>query len=284
MNVENRRLVAGVSSFDTRPQLIRWAVDETAARGAELRLVTAVPQRAASERYLPSDAADELRRDAHDTLAQAAKYAEQHRPGLWITTEVVGGRPADVLLAAATHADLLVVGADDQSPFTEAIIGSVPGTLLTTAPCPLVVVPHSDLNIRADMPVVVALDESGTSQAAMAYAFATADRTRRPLRVLHCVLDGHDDGSILPGLARALTGFGALYPRVDAAHDVVAGDPRDVLTQRSRTSALLVLGSRGHGRLASGLFGSVGRTLIRRSGCPVVIARPRSAELTRGMS
>jgi nucleotide-binding universal stress UspA family protein len=55
------------------------------------------------------------------------------------------------------------------------------------------------------------------------------------------------------------------------------GDPTDVLVTMSRHSAQLVLGSRGRGRLASGLFGSVSRALIRRAGCPVVVARAHAA-------
>jgi nucleotide-binding universal stress UspA family protein len=58
--------------------------------------------------------------------------------------------------------------------------------------------------------------------------------------------------------------------------DTVADDPRHALVAASRHAALLVLGSRGRGRLASNLFGSVSRDLIRRSHCPVVIARPQT--------
>lgn len=76
-------------------------------------------------------------------------------------------------------------------------------------------------------------------------------------------------------VARALLGFRELYPDVVVTDEIVRGDPRYVLTEISRSAALLVLGTRGRGRLASGLFGSVSRHLIRHGGCPVVVARPQ---------
>lgn len=277
MNGEHRRVVVGVSSVDYRLPMIRWAAGEAAARGAELRSVTAVPPRAVPEAYLPAERADALRSAAHARLAGAAELATTDHPGLFVTTEVGGGAPAEVLRDAASKADLLVVGEDDQSPFAEAITGSVPGALLTLSPCPLAVVPHTELSTRDGAPVLAALDEPGTSRAAMAYAFAAADRSGRSLVLLRCLPVGGHDHTVPADQARALLGFRELYPHIAVTEVVAPGDPRDVLAERSRDAALLVLGSRGRGRLASTLFGSVSRDLIRRSGCPVVIARPRAA-------
>ncbi len=72
-----------------------------------------------------------------------------------------------------------------------------------------------------------------------------------------------------------MLGFDELYPNVAVTTEITDGDPTDALVAASRTAALLVLGSRGRGRFASTLFGFVSRALIRRSGCPVVVARPR---------
>lgn len=282
MNTEYGRVVAGVSALDARPATIRWAADEAARRDAELLLVTAVPPRAAPEQYLPSDAADGLRDSARAGLTRAAGHAAAWRPGLSVSTELLAGPPAEVLRHAGASADLLVIGADDQSPFAEAITGSVPGSLLTTAPCPLVVVPQAEPVSRATAPVLLALDEPGTAQSAVIYAFAAADRSGRGLHVLHCVPAGAKDHADRHEPARALIGIRELYPRVEVTQETAVGDPRDVLVERSRSASLLVLGSRGHGRFASTLFGSVGRELIRRSGCPVVVARPRPGDLNEG--
>lgn len=278
-NTKRRLVVAGVSTFDSHKWVVAWAAAEAAARDAELRLLTARPGPAAPDRYLPSDPAPAYRAGAEQELTEAAAYIKTNWPGLVVSTELATGPPAAVLRAAAEDADLLVVGADDASPFIEAISGSVPGDLLTTAPCPLAVVPRRELTetkaLPASAPVVVALDEHGTAQAAVAYAFAAAAASGRPLTVLHCLPPGPRDTS--SSVARALIGFRELYPDVVVTDEIEHGDPRYVLTDLSRSAALLVLGSRGRGRLASGLFGSVSRHLIRHSGCPVVVARPQHA-------
>ncbi|MFL6126748.1 universal stress protein, partial [Actinophytocola sp.] len=164
------------------------------------------------------------------------------------------------------------VGADDAGPFTEAISGSVPAELLTTSPCPLAVVPRRETIAPASAPVVVALDEP-VSQAALAYGYATAARNGRPLTILRCATGGVFPEAAAIAQARLLMAFGELYPGVPVSIDVVPDDPRHALVAASRRSAVLVLGSRGRGRLASNLFGSVSRDLIRRSACPVVVAR-----------
>lgn len=53
---------------------------------------------------------------------------------------VVHGHPAWVLLAAAEHADLLVVGNRGHGGFTEALLGSVGQYCVHRAKCPVVVV------------------------------------------------------------------------------------------------------------------------------------------------
>jgi nucleotide-binding universal stress UspA family protein len=279
MNGERNRVVAAVAPTDYRQPMVLWAAAEAAARGAELLLVTAVPAHAAPEQYLPADAADARRDAGLAHLVEAAEKARAAHSGLFVMTDVVTGAPVDVLRHAASDAALVVVGADDQSPFAEAITGSVPGSLLTTLPCPLAVVPHGELAGDLTAPVIAALDEADTSQSALAYAFAAADRSARPLVVLHCLPDGKGGHT---GQTLTLTAFRELYPGVEVTEDVAVGDPKDVLAQRSRHAALLVLGSRGRGRLTSTVFGSVGRDLIRRSGCPVVVARPGSGDVVTG--
>jgi nucleotide-binding universal stress UspA family protein len=273
MNTRSRRVVAGVSTADSRA-LVRWAAAEAATQHAELQLVTARPMPAAPDRYIPNDIAAAHRVAAVRMLAELAQDVAADWPGLAVSTEVVTGPPAAVLRAAADGADLLVVGADDASPFTEAISGSVPGDLLASAPCPLAVVPRREWTTPASAPVVVAFDESPVSQAALTYGYAAAHRTGRPLTIVSC---GTEDYPGRSAATRLHIAFAALYPDVEVSTEVTTDDPRHVLVAASRRASMLVLGSRGRGRLASGLFGSIGRHLIRRSACPVVVARTQPA-------
>ena len=243
-------VVAGVSTMDSRP-VVRWAAEEAAARHVELRLVTAVPERRASP-------------DVTAGWVLAAEVAACW-PGLAVTTDVATGQPAAVLRAAAVGADLLVVGGDDVSPFMEAIKGSVPGELLTTAPCSVAVVPRREWTTPAPTPVVVGLDEPDTADTALAYAFAAAARAGLRVKVMCCA------PGVRTVLRQALVGFGELFPDVVFTVEEAVGDPEVLLATASRAAALVVLGSRS--RFVSWLFGSVSRNLIRRGHCPVVIAR-----------
>ncbi|MCT2587929.1 universal stress protein [Actinophytocola gossypii] len=276
MRPDHDRVLVGVSTVDERLPMVRWAAAEAAARGAELRLVTAVPPATDLERHLPSNSTAAIHERARHRLTRATREAKSAHPELGVTAETTDGAPTDVLPDHGESADLLVVGADDRSPFAEAMSGSVPGTLLTTSPCPLAVVPKTVPPTTADAPVLAAIDQPGTSLAALAYAFAAAQRAHRPLRVLRCLPDGRLPDTSEHEHHLMVLGFGALHPAVSVSEVTVRGDPADVLATHSRRAALLVLGSRGRGRLASTLFGSVSRYLIRRSGCPVVVARSRS--------
>jgi nucleotide-binding universal stress UspA family protein len=53
-----------------------------------------------------------------------------------------------------------------------------------------------------------------------------------------------------------------------------SSDPAGVITGRSEEGVdLLVIGSRGHGRVGT-LLGSTAREIVRRAGCPVLVAPP----------
>ena len=51
-------------------------------------------------------------------------------------------------------------------------------------------------------------------------------------------------------------------------------DPRDLLLEQSKGAALIVVGSRGRGRIRSTLLGSVGVAVARHTACPAIIHRP----------
>ena len=252
-------VVACVSPARPRSELVAWAAAEAWQRGATLELVTAGTAAPTS----------------------AARLASEHRPGLAVATTIVDGPAAPALSTAATSADLLVIGASSQSAFAEAITGSIPGALLTTAPCPVVVVPKNSRPAVPTAPVVVGVDAAPHSQLALEYGFATAARSGRPLAALYCWTAPRDRSERvaertehLRALTIALAGFAERYPDVPVTELLVDGDPIQELTRRSEQAALLVLGSRGHGPLTSLAFGSVSRTLIRSSHCPVAVLGP----------
>jgi nucleotide-binding universal stress UspA family protein len=62
---------------------------------------------------------------------------------------------------------------------------------------------------------------------------------------------------------------------VEAAGEVVEGDPEHVLAESARQADLLVLGSRGYGPVRAVLLGSVSSHLVREAPCAVMVV-PRA--------
>jgi nucleotide-binding universal stress UspA family protein len=62
---------------------------------------------------------------------------------------------------------------------------------------------------------------------------------------------------------------------VDYDSDILEGDPVECIAQAARgwEADLVVVGSRGHGAVASAVIGSVSRGLLKRSPSPVMIVR-----------
>lgn len=54
----------------------------------------------------------------------------------------------------------------------------------------------------------------------------------------------------------------------------IEGHPTEVLMNRAELAELLVVGSRGHGRIFGALLGSVSHYVAARARCPVVVIKP----------
>ncbi|WP_328624345.1 universal stress protein [Streptomyces sp. NBC_00353] len=135
------------------------------------------------------------------------------------------------------------------------------------------------------LPVVVGVDGSEGSLRALDWAAAEAARQRLPLRVIHASLWEHYEGlrptfdterpaeQILAEhlVASAQERAQRLHSEVSVVADVQPEDPVTALVQESHEATLVVLGSRGRGRIAGMLLGSVGLALAGRSHCPVVV-------------
>lgn len=139
--------------------------------------------------------------------------------------------------------------------------------------------------------VVVGYDGSPSSQRALEWAADLARSEHRPITVVHgtppaakawmtapgygseAALDHlRSDAEQLLADARAAVAERAPDLEVTTVHRIE--DPRQVLVGLSADAAVVVVGSRGRGPVASLLLGSVGVTLVRHASCPVVVLRP----------
>jgi nucleotide-binding universal stress UspA family protein len=65
-----------------------------------------------------------------------------------------------------------------------------------------------------------------------------------------------------------------ISPDVEIHRALYHADPRTALIEASTKASMVVVGSRGHGRVTSLLLGSVSAGIVRHASCPVVVRRP----------
>jgi nucleotide-binding universal stress UspA family protein len=129
-----------------------------------------------------------------------------------------------------------------------------------------------------DGAVVVGVDGSPGSLAAVVVAAGEALARGRPLRVVHAT-DEPAEPVEPPGtaadevLAEAVETASSTTPGLQVTGEVVQGRPAAVLREESRGATLVAVGDRGLGELAELVVGSVAAQLAEHAECPVLVVR-----------
>lgn len=289
MNTEGIGVFVGVDQSACSREALAWAAVEAAARHTRLTVASVVDLPRLGDVPLTGQLLDTARQAAQQTVDAAVDRARTLAPGVEVEGRVPTGNPAAELLLLADGADEIVVGSHGASGFAALLIGSVGTQVAEHAHAPAVVVRSRPGAGR----VLVAVDNSAHSDAALEYGFAYADRHGLPLVALHVYTLGAFVHPVMPhpvpypiaeelvriraeAARTAEQGVGRWvekYPGVVARTEVVEGAAVHQLVEASRTASLIVVGTRGHGGLAGMLLGSVSHGVMRHAHCPVVIAR-----------
>ncbi len=284
----NAPVVVGVDGSPSATRAAEWGAVEAARRGVGLRLVTAFPLARDHVIGLPGlgERQQDLMRDvAERQLAAAAAAAGEAAAGVEVSRQVEVGLPVGVLAAEAKRAQLLVLGDRGLGGLAGLAIGSVAVSLAAHGACPVAVVRGERSGEHG--PVVVGVDGSPVSEAALEFAFEAAAAREAELLAVHAwwpppydeafqdLIDWDavraEEASVL---AERLAGWGAKYPDVPVRRSVVRKRPAEALVTASEKARLVVVGSRGRGNAAGLLLGSVSHAVLHRSHCPVAIVRP----------
>lgn len=135
-------------------------------------------------------------------------------------------------------------------------------------------------------PVVVGVDGSPDSRAAVELGAWEADRRDLPLSLVHGVVPPPAFGPTFSTVrvsgtelaqARALLDDAAAaladrYPRLTVTTSAIAQGPASLLVDESRSASLVLIGARGHRVLARLLNGSVSGQVAAHAHAPVIIA------------
>ncbi|MFG2876255.1 universal stress protein [Streptomyces sp. NPDC048337] len=217
--------------------------------------------------------------------------------------ESLEGSVPEALRVIGAEARMLVMGSRGRGGFASLLLGSNSRAVATTAPCPVVVVPHAERSADAETGasagrVVLGLHAAETPDDVLAFAFAEAAVRGTTVQVVSAyavppaptmVIDSPfavippeglaDDGDGVPAereMLRAqterLAPFRTRYPDVPVEQAAVPGDPAGRLVEASRSAALVVVGRHHPRRTAmSLLIGSVANAVLQHAHGPVAV-------------
>ncbi|MET0494835.1 MAG: universal stress protein [Actinoplanes sp.] len=287
--VTGAAVVVGADGSPSSLSAVRTAAIEAVERGRPLRIVHAFiwPLLGVSTGPATKGPSDMGMRDvAEHVLADAVIEAEKAAPEVRATAVIVDGAPAAVLLGESRGAVLLVIGDRGLGGFQSMVLGSVALQTAAHAACPVLVVRGREPRTG---PVLVGVDGSAGSAAAVGFAFDEAARRKTTLTALHAwnIFDAGNQHDVLPltfepgslqseeqrVVSESLAGWAQRYPEVTVEQELVSAGPAAALVEGSKTAQLVVTGARGRGGFAGLLLGSVSQTVMHHAACPVVVVR-----------
>lgn len=232
-------------------------------------------------------------RTADRGLRHTAEIAATTRPDVETATQVEICAPIEALVVEARRARLLVLGDRGLGGLAGLMLGSVAVSLAAHGACPVVIVrgdrgrTGSVPGDGAQDPVVVGIDGSPVSEAALAFGFDAAAARGVGLVAVHAWSPTAIDEALAPlmdwdavavgeqaVLAERLAGWGQKHPQVAVRQVVVRDGAVRALVDASRGAQLVVVGSRGRGNATGLLLGSVSHGVLHGAHCPVAVVRP----------
>ncbi|MGW3472135.1 universal stress protein [Saccharopolyspora sp. NPDC000995] len=267
-------VLVGVDGSEQSSLAALWAAQEADLHNAPLRLMIVGEDPSRDEQ-------------AWETLTNAAELCRNDRPLVEVFEEIRHGRPIEELIWASAEARLVAVGSRGLGRVAESVLGSVSTAVAMHARCPVAVIRDRRTSFTVG-PVVVGVDDSAPSQAALRFAFdaAAARRTDlvamhvwRPIAIEYSWVETPSGATwfSLDDAQRALAGqlgrWREDYPGVTVHEEVRFGHPVEELTKAASHAQLLVLGHRGRGGFERLLLGSVAHGVLHHAECPMVIVR-----------
>ncbi|MFF2083589.1 universal stress protein [Nocardia sp. NPDC058176] len=275
----NPPVVVGIDGSEQSRTALSWAATFAAQHRAPLRLICVidVPMDYGPGVSAPLFDHEALRKHAESLLVSATSRAGTITD-TEITTTITEGAPVLALLEYSKSARLLVVGSRGLGAFRRTLLGSVSSSLARRATCPVAVIPEQEY--AADGPVVVGVDGSECSIAAVATAFDEAAHRNARLIAVHTWSEfyHYDSRATMQTqaeavLAESLAGYSEKYPDVRVDRVVTEDRPARAILGAAEKAQLVVVGSRGRGGFAGMALGSVAQAVLHGADCPLIVIR-----------
>lgn len=288
----SKHLIVGIDGSAESEAAMAWALEEATRRDLEIELVYALAVPVVSDAYgmvMTRPDIDELTDYSQKLLDAALASAQSTAPHLAVSARLASGPPAAVLIEASKHAEGLVVGTRGLGAISGKLLGSVSVRLAGKSISPVFIVPPEwREHMRPDAPVLVGVDGSEHSDAALhlaleearcrgvgltvlaAYHVPWLARPVEPALIAEFEQSEHwlAEKTIGESLAR-VKGHG--YSDVPIEQVTVKALPAEALVEASQRAVLTVVGSRGRRSFSRAILGSVSRTLMQETQRPVAV-------------
>lgn len=142
----DRRVVVGVDGSEASYEALRWAVRHARLIRATVEAVAAYDVPGAAGWSAPAVDADLDEEQAKKDLVDELRTVLVQTVDVPLTSHVVRGNAAEVLIGASAYAELLVVGNRGRGGFARLLLGSVSLQCAQHASCPVVIIREGTLD------------------------------------------------------------------------------------------------------------------------------------------
>ncbi len=286
------KIIVGIDGSDSSFEALRWAAYEARRRHVGIRVIacyTAPTYGGLDGAVYPSSVdIDVLKEEAEADVRTAMDAAAAIDPHVEMEGATLLSSAVVGLVESAAEDDEIVVGATGRTGLLNGMVGSVADGLTHRAHVPVIVVPAGRPSGEPFRNIVVGVDGSPESLAALDWAYSEALASGAELTVVHAWEYPYDVSRSSPreirkpfemaAIKELRTSVESLGPRLTdgSVHinpKVCEDAPAAALLTEARDADLIVVGSRGRGGLRSLLLGSVSRATLHRALCPVAVVR-----------
>ncbi|MFE3250723.1 universal stress protein [Streptomyces sp. NPDC059209] len=279
-HIAGDEILVGVDPRGFPASVIAWAVAEADLRNSPLRLVVAMPPMRDTPHVDTTLRYRALQEQGERALEAAAESILGLTPGARMEMELLNGFPAAVLIGQArSDTKMVVLGSRQLSRPAEMLsASSVAVPVSAQANCPVAVVRETERSFGDSSGLVVGVEGSDFSRAAVAVAVEEADLRgvgvravwvwRRPVVTFGGEETGVEERRRL--LAETVSSPASAHPDVQITQEVRRGHPVEELARASAAASAVVVGRRGRGGYTGMRLGSVAHGLLHQAQCTVI--------------